>query len=131
MHDRHTGAATACLLTLYHAFIKAVCYASHFRQVCKANLTVAAGQVVLSHTPFRELARDLAERPVLVAGRKQTPAVARHYGYEHAISTCELAEAFPHAVPVRLSVKGVAHSVVCVACPSCCDRINAHFQPEA
>ena len=66
--------------------------------------------MVLSHTPFRELVKDLADRPVLVAGRKQSGEVAQHYGYRNMITTCQLADAFPHSVPFSLSVKGATLS---------------------
>ena len=73
---------------------------------CLSDAAPGAGQVVLSHTPFRQLADQYGQRPVLVAGRKQTAEVALTYGFESAVTTCELAAAFPHSVPFSLSVDG-------------------------
>ncbi|KAK9813601.1 hypothetical protein WJX73_010022 [Symbiochloris irregularis] len=72
------------------------------------RVPVHESQVVLSHTPFRQLAEQYSQRPVLVAGRKQTADVALNYGFESAVTTCELAAAFPHSVPFSLSVDGQA-----------------------
>ena len=44
---------------------------------------------------------------MLVAGRKQTPDVARQYGFRNMTTTCELADAFPHSVPFSLSLEGL------------------------
>lgn len=68
------------------------------------SLTPCGGlgaQVVLSHTPYRALAQEtpLGQQPVVVSGRKDTPAVARHYGFQKVVTTAELRRAYPHATP--------------------------------
>jgi hypothetical protein len=60
---------------------------------------VDESQVVLSHTPFRQLAAKFAHEPVLVAGRGQVREVARHYGFRHVVTTHQLTRAMPAAVP--------------------------------
>ena len=55
-------------------------------------------QVVLSHTPFRELAKDLCQKPIVIAGRG-APEVATAYGFNKAVSTSQLSARFPTAVP--------------------------------
>ena len=74
---------------------------------------------MLSHTPFRDLATELSQRRVVVAGRKQSAAVAKHYGYHDMVTTCELAEAFPHSVPFSLSLKGMPCMCVCMCMCMC------------
>jgi hypothetical protein len=57
--------------------------------------------VVLSHTPFRRLAREtpLGALPVLVSGRGQTAQVAAEYGFKHMVTTEQLLRAIPEALP--------------------------------
>jgi HAD superfamily hydrolase (TIGR01456 family) len=59
---------------------------------------VEADQVVLSHTPFRQLSH-LHPHPVLVSGRGSVLHVARSYGFAKATSTQQLAYAHPSALP--------------------------------
>ena len=63
---------------------------------------------MLSHTPFRPLAKRLGSRPVLVSGRNETPAVAAAYGYRDFVTSLQLGAAYPHAVPFSLSAQGAA-----------------------
>lgn len=61
-------------------------------------------QVVLSHTPFRELAQKFGESPVLIAGRGATPQVAASYGFRKAVTTSQLEQQYPHALPFKGAV---------------------------
>jgi ribonucleotide monophosphatase NagD (HAD superfamily) len=62
---------------------------------------VEESQVVLSHTPMRQLAARYAEEPVLVAGRGQVREVARHYGLRRVVTPEQLARAMPAVVPFK------------------------------
>ena len=62
-------------------------------------MAVYGGQVVLSHTPFRSLAKSLGSKPVLVAGVGNVAEVAREYGFKHVLTTKDIALAVPKAVP--------------------------------
>ncbi|PSC67257.1 HAD-superfamily subfamily IIA hydrolase [Micractinium conductrix] len=64
-------------------------------------LGVAVGeeQVVLSHTPMRQLTSQYAQQPVLVAGRGQVREVAFHYGFKQVVTPKQLVRAMPAAVP--------------------------------
>ena len=55
-------------------------------------------QVVLSHTPYRELAKDLGDKPVVISGRGALE-VAQAYGFTQAVTTSQLSAAHPTAVP--------------------------------
>lgn len=63
------------------------------------GVRVLPKQVVLSHTPFQQAASQLADEPVLVVGRGDVVHVARTYGLKKIVSTRQLAQAFPTAVP--------------------------------
>lgn len=65
------------------------------------GVAVDESQVVLSHTPFRQLAAQYAEEPVLVAGRGQVREVAHQYGFKKVVTTKQLARAMPAAVPFQ------------------------------
>lgn len=56
-------------------------------------------QVILSHTPMRDLVPQLAEAPVLVSGRGDVLAVARGYGLGRVLHTRQLGRAMPAATP--------------------------------
>ena len=56
-------------------------------------------QVVLSHTPYRELANDLGDKPVVISGRGASE-VAAAYGFKRAVTTSQLSARYPKAVPV-------------------------------
>ena len=55
-------------------------------------------QVVLSHTPYRELAKDLGDKPVVISGRGASE-VAKAYGFMKAVTTSQLSARYPTAVP--------------------------------
>lgn len=55
-------------------------------------------QVVLSHTPYRELAKELGDKPVVISGRGALD-VAKAYGFTRAVTTAQLSAAYPTAVP--------------------------------
>lgn len=65
------------------------------------GVAVDESQVVLSHTPFRQLVAQYGDEPVLVAGRGQVREVARHYGFRRVITPQQLVRAMPAAVPFR------------------------------
>lgn len=62
------------------------------------DVAVGVDQVVLSHTPFRELAKDLGNKPVVISGRGASE-VAKAYGFNKAVSTSQLGARYPTAVP--------------------------------
>ena len=55
-------------------------------------------QVVLSHTPYRELAKTLGDKPVVISGRGASE-VAKAYGFTKAVTTSQLSARYPTAVP--------------------------------
>ena len=55
-------------------------------------------QVVLSHTPYRELAKDIGDKPVVISGRGAAE-VAKAYGFTRAVTTSQLSARYPKAVP--------------------------------
>ncbi|KAI3431576.1 hypothetical protein D9Q98_004626 [Chlorella vulgaris] len=63
------------------------------------GVNVQQSQVVLSHTPMRQLAAMYADQPVLVAGRGQVQDVMHRYGFRHVLNLRQLARAMPAAVP--------------------------------
>ncbi|KAG2447091.1 hypothetical protein HYH02_007840 [Chlamydomonas schloesseri] len=63
------------------------------------GVQVAPSQVILSHTPMRDLAPQLAGAPVLVSGRGDVLEVARSYGLGRALHTRQLGRAMPAATP--------------------------------
>lgn len=64
-----------------------------------ANLIIQTTvQVVLSHTPYRELAKTLADKPVVISGRGASE-VASAYGFKRAVTTAQLSARYPKAVP--------------------------------
>ena len=56
------------------------------------DVEIAAEQVILSHTPMRELAADYGDRLVLVVGKRydQLRAIAAAYGFKRVITIEEL-----------------------------------------
>lgn len=70
---------------------------------CFSPLVIQEGgihclQVVLSHTPYRELAKTLGDKPVVISG-KGASDVAAAYGFKRAVTTAQLSAQFPTAVP--------------------------------
>lgn len=55
--------------------------------------------MVLSHTPFKSLVPQFGSKPVMVSGVGSVPDVAQHYGFKNVITPCDVARAFPSAVP--------------------------------
>lgn len=62
------------------------------------DVAVGVDQVVLSHTPYRELAKDLGDKPVVISGRGASE-VAAAYGFKRAVTTSQLSARYPKAVP--------------------------------
>lgn len=63
------------------------------------GVAVDESQVVLSHTPFRQLAGRYGDQPVLVSGRGQVREVAHHYGFRQVVTPQQLVRHMPAAVP--------------------------------
>jgi hypothetical protein len=61
---------------------------------------VEAHQVILAHTPMKELQPEYQDASVLIVGRGRSLDAARAYGFSKAVSTQQLAAALgPDAVP--------------------------------
>ena len=64
------------------------------------GVNVQPSQVVLSHTPYRTLAPEFSDHPVLVVGEGSgILEAARSYGFKKIVTCKELAYAYPEAVP--------------------------------
>ncbi|GMH41606.1 hypothetical protein BSKO_09516 [Bryopsis sp. KO-2023] len=63
------------------------------------GVNVAPDQVVLAHTPMRDLVPRLADSPVLLSGRGTVKSVASEYGFKKTVTTEELGRAMPTATP--------------------------------
>lgn len=66
------------------------------------GVQVQGSQVVLSHTPFKQLVPALQDKPVLVSGMGHVVHVARHYGFRRTITTKQIARMLPTSVPSAL-----------------------------
>ncbi len=81
---------------------------------------------MLSQSPYRELAKDLGDKPVVISGRG-APEVAQAYGFTRAVTTSQLSARYPEAVPfchdpgalLRLArhVCSYLHVLLYTACP--------------
>lgn len=84
------------------------------------DVAVGVDQVVLSHTPYRELAKELGDKPVVISGRG-ADKVAKAYGFTRAVTTSQLSAAYPTAVPFchdpGLTPEG--HPIPAMSDPSC------------
>ena len=56
-------------------------------------------QVLLSHTPMRDLVPSLGSLPVLVSGRGDVLNVAKGYGFLQPLHARDLGRAMPTATP--------------------------------
>jgi len=63
------------------------------------DVNVDPGQVILSHTPFKQLVPRLHDKTVLLSGRHDLRVVAESYGFRKTVTTAELASLHPNAVP--------------------------------
>jgi HAD superfamily hydrolase (TIGR01456 family) len=64
------------------------------------GITVHADQVILSHTPYRSLAAQYSDHPVLIIGRDHSIVeVAKNYGFRRTISSQQIARSDPTAFP--------------------------------
>ena len=61
--------------------------------------SIGENDVILSHTPMRELVPRFRDALVLAVGGGATPAVAASYGFQRAFTPYQVAAALPHAVP--------------------------------
>jgi len=62
---------------------------------------VDESQVVLAHTPLREVAAEYKDKRVLVLGGSKTMEVAKHYGFQFANSVHEIVCHSPSTYPLR------------------------------
>ena len=67
----------------------------------KLGVSVNADQVILSHTPFREMAAQHKHDRVLVLGKEECLRVAASYGFTKAVSAKQLHEESPTLYPLR------------------------------
>ena len=67
----------------------------------KLGVSVLADQVILSHTPFREIAAQHKNDRVLVLGKEDCLKVAASYGFTKAVSAKQLHEESPTLYPLR------------------------------
>ncbi|OQS03024.1 hypothetical protein THRCLA_04653 [Thraustotheca clavata] len=63
------------------------------------NLPIDPKQMILAHTPMRELVKQYADSKVLVMGAYDVLDVAHHYGFKKVISIQDLAQHNPHQYP--------------------------------
>lgn len=63
------------------------------------DVPITGDQIVLSHTPFRPLAEEYSNKPVLVVGRGDVMEISKSYGFRATVTTSQLAKALPLAVP--------------------------------
>lgn len=99
-----------------------VCFLTNGGGVCESHkaeqlaswlhVPVEASQVILSHTPMRQLVPELGSQPVLVAGRGDVLNVAKQYGFSRVLSTYQLGRAMPTATPFTKYPGGPCHSVL-------------------
>lgn len=65
----------------------------------RLGVRITADQIVLSHSPFQSLTQKLSSNPVLVIGRGDVETVAKSYGLKKTITTKQLVDTHPTAVP--------------------------------
>jgi HAD superfamily hydrolase (TIGR01456 family) len=64
------------------------------------DVAVTADQVILSHTPYRSLAANYSDKPVLIIGRNHSIIeVAKNYGFNKTVSSQQIARCDPTAFP--------------------------------
>ena len=64
------------------------------------GVSINAENVILSHTPYRSLASQYSEKPVLIIGRGHgILEVAKNYGFNKPISSQQIARSDPSAFP--------------------------------
>ena len=79
----------------------------------KVGIAVLESQVVLSHTPFKDLKSDFARSRVLViGGQPRCVEVAKSYGFEKAISIADYHAEHKNVYPLRDSAVHMDDSAV-------------------
>ncbi|KDO25784.1 HAD-superfamily subfamily IIA hydrolase [Saprolegnia parasitica CBS 223.65] len=63
------------------------------------NVPIDPRQMILAHTPMRELVHQFGDKKVLVMGAYDVLDVAHHYGFKKVVSIQDLAHASPHQYP--------------------------------
>jgi len=79
----------------------------------KLGVVVRPEQVILSHTPFRDLPKDIKEggRVLILGNESSCKEVARSYGFKHPVSANDLFLERPTVYPVRKSSKSTSAAV--------------------
>jgi ribonucleotide monophosphatase NagD (HAD superfamily) len=65
----------------------------------KLGCEVSEDQILLSHTPMRQLAQEYRDKWVLVLGHKDVVNVARTYGFNKVTTVDEVFARFPSMIP--------------------------------
>ncbi|OQS01497.1 hypothetical protein ACHHYP_00714 [Achlya hypogyna] len=63
------------------------------------NVPIDPKQMILAHTPMRDLVHKYGDAKVLVMGAYDVLDVAKHYGFKKVVSIQDLARASPHQYP--------------------------------
>ncbi len=73
----------------------------------KPEEMLTANDMILCHTPIREVAKEYTGKYVIVAGLGDMLGIATDYGFDKAITLDEYSALFPYLS--RLSILGYAH----------------------
>jgi HAD superfamily hydrolase (TIGR01456 family) len=68
----------------------------------KLKIPVSEDMVLVSHTPFRELAKEIGERRVLVLGHEGCLEIARTYGFKRPVCAQQLHAESPSIFPRKV-----------------------------
>lgn len=71
----------------------------------KLGIAVRQEQVILSHTPFKNLAKEYADKRVLVLGHEGCVEIAKNYGFKEAVSPATLHAENPFIYPKKPTPK--------------------------
>ena len=77
----------------------------------KLGVSIREEQVILSHTPFRELAKQYAASRVLVLGHDGCLGIAKSYGFRDVVSPQQLHQSNPVIFPRKPMFKSAAPMV--------------------
>lgn len=69
----------------------------------KLNIDISDSQVIVCHTPFRQLANVYKHKKVVVVGREACLSVASSYGLNRTVGAQELSNTIPYLLPTRKS----------------------------
>mmetsp|Transcript_21653 Transcript_21653/g.31064 ORF Transcript_21653/g.31064 Transcript_21653/m.31064 type:complete len:309 (-) Transcript_21653:1496-2422(-) len=74
----------------------------------KLGEKVLAEQILLAHTPYRDLVPKFEDKKVLVLGKKSCLSVARNYGFKNVLDADYLFQSNPLCFPTRKPVSAVS-----------------------